>query len=211
MKECIVRKTGGSAMRSPLAWALLGLVIERPSYGYELAQRFQRVYGDMLVLSNVLHVYRLLESLSNHSLIEEIRTNIEEPAITGQPKPHYRASPLGVRAYNEWLVSQLDEERRRSWLFAREIGMLAPETALTVIERYESEWLNEPLDTATGPGAPAAEGADHIAERLAEEEERLALGVRLSWLKYARGQLNAVVEGGHTGGVEREAREPVPR
>lgn len=35
-------------MRSPLNWALLGLVIQRPSYGYELVQRFERIYEDAL-------------------------------------------------------------------------------------------------------------------------------------------------------------------
>jgi DNA-binding PadR family transcriptional regulator len=29
-------------MRSLVNWALLGLVIERPSYAYELARRFER-------------------------------------------------------------------------------------------------------------------------------------------------------------------------
>ena len=32
------------SMQSPVNWALLGLVIERPSYAYELAQRFERTY-----------------------------------------------------------------------------------------------------------------------------------------------------------------------
>ena len=36
-------------MRSPVNWALLGLIIERPSYAYNLAQRFERRYGDTLI------------------------------------------------------------------------------------------------------------------------------------------------------------------
>ena len=36
-------------MQSPVNWALLGLVIERPSYAYELAKRFERTYGSVLV------------------------------------------------------------------------------------------------------------------------------------------------------------------
>ena len=50
------------AIRSPVYWALIGLVIERPSYGYELLKRFEREYGQMLPLSSESHVYRALTS-----------------------------------------------------------------------------------------------------------------------------------------------------
>jgi DNA-binding PadR family transcriptional regulator len=38
-------------MQSPVNWALLGLVIERPSHAYELAHRFDRTYDGALSLS----------------------------------------------------------------------------------------------------------------------------------------------------------------
>ena len=51
-------------MRSPINWALLGLVIQRPSYGYELVQRFERTYEDALELSSPSQVYTALDALS---------------------------------------------------------------------------------------------------------------------------------------------------
>src|SRR5271168_3961392 len=78
-------------MRSPVNWALLGLVIERPSYGYELVKRFQREYEDVLPLSSESHVYTALKALERRGLIEET------PGKGGgrQPKPCYHATATG--------------------------------------------------------------------------------------------------------------------
>ena len=40
-------------MRSIVNWAVLGLVIERPGYAYELAKRFECAYEGALSLSSV--------------------------------------------------------------------------------------------------------------------------------------------------------------
>src|ERR1700731_241869 len=58
-------------MQSLVNWALLGLVIERPSYAYELAQRFERTYEGVLSLSSISHVYTALGTLRDRSLVEE--------------------------------------------------------------------------------------------------------------------------------------------
>jgi DNA-binding PadR family transcriptional regulator len=194
MTESVTNKSETATMRSPLAWALLGLIIERPSHGYELAQRFQRVYADSLVLSNALHIYRLLETLSGHGWIETLSSDApseeaggdEEYTGSGQPRPRYRATAQGVLAYEGWLIGHLGEERRRSWLFARQLAMLQPEAALAVIERYELECLDE-------AGEVEGEVAERIADRLADEDDRLALGAKLSWLAYARRELKALI------------------
>ena len=129
-------------MRSPVSWALLGLVIQRPSYGYELVQRFERTYGDALELSSASQIYTALDALERRGLIEEMTG--DEDDGSRQPKPHYRATAEGVHDYREWLVGQVDEERRRSRLFARQLAMLACRRRARVIERYEQACLREP-------------------------------------------------------------------
>lgn len=176
-------------MRSPMAWALLGLVIEQPSYGYELLQRFRRVYGGALALSNPKHIYRLLDTLRLHKLIEETTPSLEEkPARNRLPKPHYRATEQGVHAYEEWLLVELEEERQRSRLFARQLAMLEPGAALEVLDEYEREWLTR-ADEAT----PAETTREALAERLIEGEEQTALEVRIAWIEYARNELKALL------------------
>jgi DNA-binding PadR family transcriptional regulator len=178
-----------SSMQSPVNWALLGVVIERPSYAYELAQRFDRTYDGALSLSSTSHVYTALRSLLERNLIEEF-----PGAGTGrQPKPGYRATSEGVVHYQRWLVGQLAEERRRQRLFAMQLAALMsnPELARKVIDGYEQECLQEVSDAALG-----ADRADRarlqLAERLASEENRLALGARLAWVQYLRRELRAL-------------------
>jgi hypothetical protein len=97
-----------------------------------------------------------------------------------------------VRAYQDWLIAQLEESRQRERLFARQLAMLEPEAALGVIDLYERECLldNELADEELETDRQRA------ATRLAEEEERLAVQVRLSWIEYARGELHALLEEG---------------
>ena len=44
-------------MHSPVNWALLGLIIERPSYAFELATRFKRNYEGAIAISSPSHIY----------------------------------------------------------------------------------------------------------------------------------------------------------
>jgi DNA-binding PadR family transcriptional regulator len=67
-----VREHAAAPMRSEVNWALLGLVIERSSYAYELARRFERTYDGVLALSAVSHVYTALETLRSRGLVEYI-------------------------------------------------------------------------------------------------------------------------------------------
>lgn len=175
-------------MRSPVNWALLGLIIERPSYAYDLAQRFVRRYGQVLPLSNIGHIYTALGVLDGRSLVEEI------PGTRAgrQPKPHYRATPLGTSEYRDWLVGQLGEDRRRNQMFVLALGALtgAPEQMLEVIKDYEQACIAQGMNTAiSGARETAFDSAPALLGRLGEEENRLAVGAKLEWVEYARQQL----------------------
>jgi DNA-binding PadR family transcriptional regulator len=185
-----VQRSEGRAIRSPLTWAVLGLVIERPSHGHELAQRFRHIYGETLALGHQKDIYRLLDTLHTRELIEETGPREDEqPARNRLPKLNYRATERGVRAYEEWLLLELEEERQRQRLFARQLAMLEPGVALEVIDRYEEECLTE-ADEAS----PAQSAREVMAERLADQDEQLALQARLSWIRYARHELAGIVE-----------------
>ena len=187
-------RRGANPMQSAVHWALLGLVIERPSYGYELAQRFEHAYAGMLQLSGVSYVYTALDTLQYRSMIEEI-----PGTRTGrQPKPRYRATSEGVRSYQERLIAQMHEDLRRSRLFARQLAAFAqePEMALNVIERYGQACLEEAGETPVpAPAENGAGAASDLASRLVSEERRLALEARLPWIDYARREFKALAAG----------------
>jgi DNA-binding PadR family transcriptional regulator len=181
-------------MRSLVNWSLLGLVIDRPSYAYELAQRFERTYEDVLTISSASHVYMALSTLRSRDLVEEI------PGTRSgrQPKPHYRATDKGLFEYREWLVEQICEDRQRQRVFVLQLGTLTrnPGIALEIIDRFEQTCLQEAGRTML-PGAqdPTADRASQLLARLVSEENRMAVGAKLSWVEYAREQFKALAHG----------------
>jgi DNA-binding PadR family transcriptional regulator len=184
-------------MQSPVHWALLGLVIEQPSYGYELAQRFERAYGGMLDVSGVSYIYTALKALEQRSLVEELAGR----GGARQPKPCYRATTEGVRAYQECLVEQLREDGRRWRLLARQLAVFAhePQIALEIIDRCARACLQQAADTSLGDvdGARIS-GVAGLAARLEAEESRLAIEARLPWLQYARREFEALAKARRT-------------
>ncbi len=178
-------------MQSPVNWALLGLVIERPSYAYELAQRFERTYRAALTVSSISHVYTALGALKCRALVEELPGR----KLGRQPKPHYRATAKGLEEYGQWLVGQTGEDRRRPWLFVLQLtGFTAnPQAALEILARYEQACLAEAQEAPVTPrGGVVLEDVSELASRLIEEEHRLLLGARLAWVQYARRELSAL-------------------
>jgi len=188
MEPYVHSERQAGTMRSSIAWALLGLVIERSSYGWELVERFRRVYGGALELSSPRRVYTALESLKVRELVEEVPGDERESA-SRQPRPRYRATEHGVGAYQDWLLAQMEEARQRSRMFARQLALLEPRAALEVIDEYERGWL-EDADEA----AALEPHRQDVAQRLAEEDEHLALEARLSWIRYARRELLAMID-----------------
>jgi DNA-binding PadR family transcriptional regulator len=178
-------------MRSPFAWALLGLVIERPSYGWELAHRFRRIYGETLTLSKPQHIYRSIETLKTHALLEEVSEEQEASQMhTRHPRPRYRATPEGVGAFEEWLLAQATAAGQHQRTLVQHLTLLDPSPGLEVIERYKQACLAESAELERGAlTAGVATSADELAARLADEHDRLAFEARLSWIEYAHQEL----------------------
>jgi DNA-binding PadR family transcriptional regulator len=164
----------GAPMKSPVGWALLGLVIERPSYAYKLAQRFERTYRDALSLSSASHVYTALDALESRAPTEEVPGTREGR----QPRPRYRATDAGLDSYGERLVGLVREDRQRQRLIVLQFLALSrhPDVALKILGRYEQAWLDEALQAPTqGPDDAADERDPERILRLLGEENRLAV------------------------------------
>ncbi len=109
------------AMHSPVNWALLGLVIERPSYAYELARRFERTYDGALSLSSVSHIYTALATLRERGLVRDMPAG---PSAT-RSRRRYEATTEGIAEHGEWVVGLVAEERRRQRVLMAQLGALA--------------------------------------------------------------------------------------
>lgn len=113
-------------MKTTVNLAVLALVIERPSYGYELSKRLGERFGGLLAVSRS-HVYGALDALQRGGLIEPLPPPAAaEPAR--QQKVHYRATAAGERALDEWIVDELGEHARRARLLGAIAALAGDET-----------------------------------------------------------------------------------
>lgn len=172
-------------MRSPVNWALLGLIIEQPTYAYDLAQRFERRYGEALQVSSIRHIYTALSALTERELAEEIPGTREGR----QPRPRYRATELGVKAYADWLVNQVREDRRRREVFVLSLAALAghKEELQTVMAQCEEAWVEAAMRTTITRDSP--DPPTSPVHAMIAEEARLAAGAKLAWIEFARQEL----------------------
>lgn len=174
------RKSTERPMTSAINWALLGLVIERPSYGLELFYRYERAYADVLPISGQSHIYSALDALEARGLIETV------PALAKggrQPKPHYSATRVGARSYEDWLVEQVDAQLRQQQFWVRQLAIFAhdPPAALRVLDRFRNRYLAGVGEIGRPPGGSPT-GSRELIERLALEQQRIAVGGMLTWL-----------------------------
>jgi DNA-binding PadR family transcriptional regulator len=192
------RASGIKPMTSQVNWAVLGLLIERPGYGYQIMQRFADTYGEELPLRSDSHVYSALNALESRGLIEELPgASVVLSGTDRQPRPSYRATHEGVLKYRDWMLAQTGEDRRRCRLFVRQLAVFAhePEAALEVLDRYEQECLREAANTrAIASNDLQANTVGGLVGRLISEESRLVAQARLPWVEYAREAFRSLME-----------------
>jgi DNA-binding PadR family transcriptional regulator len=188
-----LREQAAAPMQSAVNWALLGLIIERPSYAYELARRFERTYDGALSLSSVSHIYTALSTLRERRLVKEV----EQSGEPTRSRRRYEATEHGAAEHADWVVGQVAGERRRQRVLVAQLGALArtPEQALAALDAYEQACIHE-MASASPPGADEGPGTTRLVARLASEETRLSIAARLRWVQYARAQLNATPPSG---------------
>jgi DNA-binding PadR family transcriptional regulator len=172
-------------MTSAVNWALLGLIIERESYAYELSQRFQQVYRNTLNLSSSSHVYIALGVLVHRSLVIEVAGS----RAGRQPKPRYRATDRGIDRYRDWLVSFVGEDRRRQSMFVLGLSALVGkgDVAADVLDRYEQAWLahDTGIIASDASARPVGPGGELVA-RVLPSESRLTVQAKLAWIEQVR-------------------------
>jgi DNA-binding PadR family transcriptional regulator len=188
MGDVALGKTSTRAMTSVVYWALLGLVIERPSYGLELYNRYQRLYADLLPVSGSSHIYTALDALEDRAFIETM-------SATGsgrQPKPYYQVTALGMSGFLEWYVEQMDAQRRGLELWARQLAVFAqePARAIDLIARFRREYLQTVGEIGNAPKPANSRGA--LIDELVAEQQRIAAGGTLSWLRFANARFQAL-------------------
>lgn len=188
-------------LRSPLVWLVLGLVIERPSHGYEIARRYEDRFGSFLPISGS-SVYASLDRLHGAGMLEEIAVEDDEEAdARSRGRRRYRATRAGVGAYRDWVAARMRDDPQRAQLLARlaSASVLGVGGALDVLERFERDCLQEMKALPLCEDDPVREGRvrfTELAQWLVVSWQRTQLRAALDWAADARRMLLAYAERG---------------
>jgi DNA-binding PadR family transcriptional regulator len=185
------------ALQASVNWAVLGLVIEKPSYGYEIGRRFIARFGGFIPAS-LSNIYTTLDRLVRMGLVEP--THVQASTASGrQHKLYYRATSEGARAYRAWLARRLRELDQRSELLLRLLSVcLRGAPALDeVLDRYEVECVQERRALQEQP--PRRPPADpelmpELLARMIDDERRSMLAAQLDWVQRTRAELGDHLE-----------------
>ena len=183
-------------------------MIDRPSHGYELSQRYERAFGSMQRLS-VPGVYRALERLSAAAMIELVDQAGKGARRRQQAlRRTFQATHKGVESYGEWVSHNLCDEREGPVLLAQiaAAALLGPDTLLRAIGVFERR-LTEELERLPVPHAQGPQDVQELVAELLLDERRRELCARLDWARHAREQVRA--RAGHMWrGVAHRRRSP---
>src|SRR5579864_4716409 len=83
--------------------AVLGLVIERPGYGYELAQRLEERCGSWSW--NATGVYGALDQLERDQHVRPTKERGSGASGRSAPRTIYESTPEGVDYFRDWILA----------------------------------------------------------------------------------------------------------
>ena len=158
---------------------ILALVIEKPSYGYELHERFERRFGKFLSTSQA-HVYDALGRLEEGEYVEVAGHS----GARGRPRVNFRATTKGVEVHQSWLAERLREDPQRLALLSRlaSTNLRRTDAMLSVIDRFMEQCSLEARQIAM----PVDD--DLLCELFAEQRRRV-VAAQLEWGTYARSKI----------------------
>jgi PadR family transcriptional regulator, regulatory protein AphA len=167
--------------------ALLGLLLDRPAYPYELADRLQKRLGPTWAV-NEGQVYQTIKALERDRLIER-----QESASAGSDSRHvYSITDTGCAEFERWFErdSRVRVSRRPLLVKITLAGPQRLEAVLAKIDAYELECLECLKDLARESDEVPDDGrlvrADHLLLRLNLKAEILSIEAELSWARHAR-------------------------
>lgn len=169
---------------------VLGLLIERPGYGYELQQRLDSRLGFLGLSENA--IYKILDRLERSGWIEVMGERKLGRTRRGAPRVLYRATPSGREQFKSWIGQPSDRAVLRDELQAKLI-VVDPESLpdlLRVAELQKRDCLTElsALDHSSLARAASPEVPWRQASTIMVED------VTVRWLQCLVDWLEAICE-----------------
>jgi len=173
----------------------LGLVIERPSYGYELGRRLEERFGGWGW--EPTGVYSALSKLEEDGHVQS--RGEKGSTRRGAPRVIYEPTPEGVASFEAWISKSSAPSPFRQELDLK-ILLAGSEFLPQLIEQnraQEQTCIDNLRDlTSAGQVAPAGRMSSwrEAAPVLQRDAEIMLLETRIKWLQNARETMRMILE-----------------
>jgi DNA-binding PadR family transcriptional regulator len=168
--------------------AVLGLVIERPGYGYDLARRLKERFGSSGFAPT--GVYSALDQLSAEALVRSAGCRSDGDHERAAPRTIYEATPKGIDRFERWMLDSSSLAPVRDELYMK-LALSKPHNLSRLIElarAQEEDCLARLRELRQRPdrvGAVPSAWPD-VAALLVRDAEIKQLQARVEWLQKAR-------------------------
>jgi DNA-binding PadR family transcriptional regulator len=174
--------------------AVLGLVIERPGYGYDLARRLRERFGSSGFAPT--GVYSALDQLSSEGLVRSAGSLADGGGERAAPRTVYGATAAGIEHFDRWMLDSSGLAHVRDELFMK-LALSRPQDLPGLIElarAQEQECLARLAALRQAPrrerDGPVPRGGtlawSEVASLLVRDAEVKQLQTRVEWLQRAR-------------------------
>jgi PadR family transcriptional regulator, regulatory protein AphA len=173
---------------------LLGLLLDRPAYPYQMADRLEQRLGPSWRVDSG-QLYKTVKVLERGGLIERVDDTAENPPPDNRAERHvFAITQRGIEEFERWFEETRDPVRLPRRPLLAKITFAGPDRlarTMTKLDDYE-RGCAEHLSATTGmrDALPSIEGellrADHLLLRLNLSTDIYSLEGELRWAKDAR-------------------------
>lgn len=177
--------------------AVLGLVIERPGYGYQLAQRLEERFGASGFAPS--GVYSALDQLSRDEFVRAAGEMGPGPARRAAPRMIYEATDQGIEHFEAWMLGSSPAPPLRDELHLK-IALCRPRDLPRLIDMvYGQELacigrLRDLKQLSEREAAGETHEWSRLMRVLSRDAEVASWKARIEWLQSARELLERLLE-----------------
>jgi DNA-binding PadR family transcriptional regulator len=178
-------------------YAVLGLVIERPGYGYQLAQRLEERFGASGFAPS--GVYSALDQLSRDEFVRAAGEMGPGPARRAAPRMIYEATDQGIEHFESWMLGSSPAPPLRDELHMK-IALCRPRDLPRLIDMvYGQELacigrLRDLKQLSEREAAGETHEWSRLMRILSRDAEVASWKARIEWLQSARELLERLLE-----------------